>query len=71
MVKNKNILKEIAKRYAAAILNCSEAIVAFEETGLSVEECFYIDECLHNIASRLTNKDIISDVFRLVNEYYE
>lgn len=72
-VKNKRILKEIAKRFAKSVVYNSEAAVHFwGQTDLLTDEgVAYIQECLHEIAERITDKPISTDTETLVAEYFK
>jgi hypothetical protein len=70
MVKNKRILKEIAKRFAKAVLKDSSDC-AFMDTGLSIEEEMYIGKQLLLIGEKITELPIINCTEDLVNEYYD
>lgn len=70
MVKNKRILKEIARRFAKAALHDS-ADFAFSECGLSREEEMYIIEQIEQIAEKITPLDIAISTEALVNEYFD
>ena len=70
MVENKRILKEIAKRFAKAIV-IDSAQEAFSETGLTIEEEYYIIEQLKIIANRITDLPVQLSTETLVNEYFD
>jgi hypothetical protein len=71
MVKDKLILREIAKRWCKGIIWANEALVSFSETGLTQEEIDYIQEESNKIMHRITDKPISHNVEELVNEYYD
>lgn len=66
----KRKLNNIAKRIAKTILMQSEALVMLHTTDLTEDEASYIDECLHKIGERITDKDQESDVEKIVKEEY-
>lgn len=70
MVENKRILKDIAKRFAKAIV-IDSAQEAFSETGLTIEEEYYIIEQLKIIANRITDLPVQLSTETLVNEYFD
>jgi hypothetical protein len=71
MVKDKLILREIAKRWCKGVLNSNEAFVSFSETDLDYDQISYIQEQSNLIMNKITNKEITFDVSELVNEYFE
>lgn len=52
---SKKQLKEIAIRHCAGVLLATEAVIAFDGTGITNEEAKYIDSQIENLALRLLN----------------
>jgi len=71
MVKDKLVLREIAKRWCKGIIWANEAQVSFGETKLTEEEVNYIQKESDKIMDRITKEPISFDVNELVNEYYD
>lgn len=70
-VKNKRVLREIAKRYVKGMLQQCEPQFAFMESGLSDEEVSVISEEINRIAKALTRLEAAYSANDLVNEYYQ
>lgn len=70
MVKNKRILKEIAKRFAKGALHDS-AECAFMDCGLTAEEEQFIVDQIELIAEKITSLPINNNTEALVNEYFD
>lgn len=68
---DKRILKEITKRWIKGIIMANEAQVSFMDSILTDEEIDYIQECSNAVAEKITEKEVIFDVDKLVSEYYE
>ena len=68
---DKRILKEITKRWVKGIIMSNEAQISFMDSILTDEEIDYIQECSNAIAEKITEKEVIFDVDKLVYEYYE
>jgi hypothetical protein len=71
MVKDKLILRQIAKRWCKGIIWANGAMVSFADTRLTQEEIHYIQVESDKIMQRITNEEVVMDVETLVNEYYE
>lgn len=69
-VKNKNVLKEIARRYAKSLL-INAIHDSFGEMGLSNEEIIYIGEQIEIIGMRITPLPPCTSTGELVSEYYD
>ena len=52
---SKKQLKEIAIRHCAGVLLATEALIAFDGTGITNEEARYIDSRIENLALKLLN----------------
>lgn len=60
MIKNKNKLKEIAKRHAKGILKATDNS-NFMDSGLTEDEISYVAEHVREIGDRITEKDPLWD----------
>lgn len=69
-VQNKRILNEITKRWIKGIISSNEAMISFDESGLSSEEIDYIQSKSDEIAARITSKEVNTSVNDLVKEYF-
>ena len=70
-VKNKRVLREIAKRWCKAIILANEASVSFMYTGLSEDEMAEIQKESDKIANRITNLPAKFKVDDIVDEYFD
>lgn len=68
---DKLILKKIAKRWCKGVLENSEALVSFYESGLTYEQVNYIQDEIQKIAERITEEESVPDTTMLVDEYFE
>ena len=67
----KRILKIIAKRWCKGVLESSEALVSFADSGLTTEQINYIQIEIENIAERITKEKANPSTDALVEEYFE
>jgi len=62
-------LKEISKRWVKGIIESSEAMVSFVDSGLTNDEVNYIQNQVQKIADSITDLPPARDANELVLEY--
>ncbi len=67
----KRILKTIAKRWYKGVLESSEALVSFGDSGLTTEQINYIQTEINRIAERITKEKANPSTADLIEEYFE
>lgn len=70
-VKNKRLLREMARRYAKGVILSAIGSEAFFHTGLSDEEEQEVWDELRRIADRVTKEDAALSATELVDEYFD
>lgn len=70
-MRNKRVLKEIAKRTVKTMLFEAQAVVMFDPTILTDEESEYIGKCMREIGDKLTPMGMESDLEVMVKEYFK
>ena len=72
-VKDKRVLKLIAKEWAKGILLATE-LASFDEDSdeyLDLDEQSYIVEEVHKIANRITEEDSLPSLNRIIEKYFK